>query len=252
VNALVEANYSAEEMPNALKALKNQFEVDLSEGEPAVFYSSHPRLNERIAYITELVSAIRPRTSHPLVEAERYAARVEKAVRHDIGLEIQVGRPRTAVAIAERLIKGNPNSAENHFLLGEAYRALGPRTKKPTVEEQTADAKKKTRKLLSKATAKEFEKSLLETPGGTTALSESSTLAEEAYEKSLELDPAYAKAYRGLGFLFERSGRAPQAIEAYRKYLDGAPNGLDRQQIKQRVEALEKAMGGQPVTPSPQ
>jgi predicted Zn-dependent protease len=252
VQAMVDADYSAEEMPNAFRALKNQYEVDLSTGEPPVFYSSHPRLNERIAYITELVNATRPKTPHPMVEAERYSARTEKAVRHNIGLEIQVGQMRTAVALAKRLVKNNPNSAENHFLLGEAYRALGPRTEKPTEQEQTPDAKNKTRKLMGKSTMREYEKALLDAPGGAAALAESSRQAEEAYRKAMELDPAYAKTYRGLGFLYERAGQGPQAMEAFRKYLELAPNALDRGQITRRVEALEKAASSQAATQPPQ
>jgi predicted Zn-dependent protease len=251
VGALVEADYSAEEMPNALKALKNQYEVDLSEGEPRVFYSSHPRLSERISYITELVNETRPKTRHPMVEAERYFTRTEKALRHDVTLEIQIGQARTAVALAERLVKNSPNSAENHFLLGEAYRALGPRTEKPTAEEQTSDAKKKTRKLTSKTTLNEYEKALLESPGAPAALAESTKLAEEAYKKAAAMDPAFAKTFRGLGFLYERAAQAPQAIEAYRKYLEAAPKAFDRPQIERRVEALEKAATPQPASPPP-
>jgi len=249
VGAMVEADYSAEEMPNALKSLKNQYEVDLSEGEPRVFYSSHPRLNERIGYITELVNATRPKTPHPMVEAERYLARTEKPLRHDVTLEIQIGQARTAVAIAKLLVKNNTNSAENHFLLGEAYRALGPRTEKPTAEEQVSDAKKKTRKLVSKTTLNEYEKALLEAPGGPAALSESAKLAEEAYKQAAVVDPAFAKTFRGLGFLYERAAQAPQAIEAYRKYLEAAPKAFDRPQIERRVETLEKAAAGPPATP---
>jgi predicted Zn-dependent protease len=251
VEALVEADYSPEEMPNALKALKNQYEVDLSQGEPAVFYSSHPRLSERIAYITELVNETRPKTAHPMVEAERYAARTEKALQHDISLEIQVGRARTAVAFAKRLIKNKPNSAENNFLLGEAYRALGPRTEKPAAEEQTSDGKKKTRKLMGKSTLSEYEKALLDSPEAPTALAESTKLAEEAYKKAAAIDPAFAKTFRGLGFLYERAGQGPQAIEAYRKYLEAAPKAFDGPQILRRVESLEKAAAGQPATLAP-
>jgi len=186
-----------------------------------------------------------------MVEAERYAARTEKAVRHDISLEIQVGRPRTAVAFAKHLVKTNPNSAENCYLLGEAYRALGPRTEKPTDEEQTSDAKKKTRKVQAKSTLQEYEKGLLEAPGGPAALAESAKLAEEAYRKAAAIDPAFAKTYRGLGFLYERAGQGPQAIEAYRKYLEAAPNAFDRPQIERRTEILKKAVADQPATRPP-
>ncbi len=251
VEALVEADYSAEEMPNALKALKNEYEVDLSEGEPRVFYSSHPRLSERIAYITELVNATQPKTRHPMVEAERYFARTEKALRHDVTLEIQIGQARTAVALAKRLVKNDPNSAENYFLLGEAYRALGPRTEKPAAEELLSDAKKKTRKLVSKSTMNEYEKALLEAPGAPAALTESTKLAEAAYNQAAATDPAFARTFRGLGFLYERAAQAPQAIEAYRKYLEVAPKAFDRPQIERRVEALEKAAAGQTATQPP-
>jgi predicted Zn-dependent protease len=251
VQAMWEADYSLEEIPNAFKALKNQYEVDLSEGEPAVFYSSHPRLNERIGYITELVNSTRPKTRHPMVEAERYFARTEKAVRHDVGLEIQSGLARTAVAHAKRLVKLNPGAVENHFLLAEAYRALGPRTEVPTDDEKTSDAKKKTRKLLSKSTLREYEATLMATPEGKTALVESARLAEESYRKVLEMDPAFAKAHRGLGFLYERAERWAEAVESFRKYLETATNAPDRAQIVRRLESLEKTIANATAVQQP-
>ncbi len=49
-------------------------------------------------------------------------------MRHDVSLEILIGRERTAVGIAKRLTELNPESAENAYLLGEAHRrwAAGP------------------------------------------------------------------------------------------------------------------------------
>jgi tetratricopeptide (TPR) repeat protein len=186
-----------------------------------------------------------------MVEAERYFARTEKAVRHDVGLEIQSGLARTAVAHAKRLVKLNPGAVENHFLLAEAYRALGPRTEVPTDDEKTSDAKKKTRKLLSKSTLREYEATLMATPEGKTALVESARLAEESYRKVLEMDPAFAKAHRGLGFLYERAERWAEAVESFRKYLETATNAPDRAQIVRRLESLEKTIANATAVQQP-
>ena len=247
VLSLVEADYSAEEMINTFRLLQKSHEVQL-EGEP-VFYRSHPKLRERIAYTTDLVNANRPRTRHPKVEAERYGVFVERVARHNVGLDILGGRARTALAVARRLVTLNSKSSDNFHTLGEAWRALGPRTPEPTPEEVSSHGKKQTRKMVGKMTFQEYEDGLMATPEGKTAWEASRKEAEEAYRKALELDPANAKAHRGLGFLYERARLAPQCVEEFRKYLELSPGAPDRLQITRRLEAMEEQIVKQATVP---
>lgn len=246
VLALVEADYSAEEMVNTFRLLQKSHEVELTQ----VFYTDHPKLQERIEYTTELVNANRPRTRHPKVEAEPYARAVEKVARHNIGLDILEGRARTAVAVAQRLVMLNAKSSEDFFTLGEAFRALGPRTPEPTAQEVSSQGKKQTRKMVTKMTQQEYEDALMATPEGKVAWEANRKQAEEAYRKALELDSTDAKAHRGLGFLYEREHLAPQAVEEFRKYLELSPTAPDRLQITRHLEAMEKEGKKETLAPS--
>src|SRR5712692_6681551 len=125
VGAINDANYSTEEMIITFRLLDSPHEVDLSQG----FYHDHPKLKDRIAYVSEAVDGLHARTPHPLVEEERYVAATGLVDRDNVTMNIYAGRQRTAVAVAQRLVKKDPKSAANFRALGDAFRALGPRTR---------------------------------------------------------------------------------------------------------------------------
>ena len=151
--------------------------------------------------------------------------------------------------MAERLTKQNPRSSEDFRALGDAFRALGPRTPDPSPEELSAKGKKDARKMTTKLTDEEYENALMATPAGQSALEASQKQSEAAYWKALELDPGDAAAHRGLGFLYEQQRRAAQCAREFRKYLELSPEALDQAQILRRLEAAEK-QGSPGVTPS--
>jgi predicted Zn-dependent protease len=245
VGAVNQADYSTEEMINALKLLESSHEVELSR----VFYQDHPKLEDRIGYIGEAIHQTRAHTRHPMVEQERYVAATEKVSRDNVALDIRASRRRTAVAVAERLTKQNPRSSEDFRALGDAFRALGPRTPDPSPEELSAKGKKDARKMTTKLTDEEYENALMATPAGQSALEASQKQSEAAYWKALELDPGDAAAHRGLGFLYEQQRLAAQCAREFRKYLELSPEALDQAQILRRLEAAEK-QGAPGVTPS--
>jgi beta-barrel assembly-enhancing protease len=248
VGAVNEADYSAEEMLNAFRQLASSHEVDLSQ----VFYQDHPKLKDRISYTSELVNSTHPRTPHPRVEAERYVASTEKVAHHNIELDIRAGRERTAVAVAQRLVKQNPESSEEYCALGDAFRALGPRTPEPTPEELSSQGKEETRKLVRKLTEREYEEVLMATSAGKASWEVNQKQSEEAYRRALELNPANARAHRGLGFLFERGHLPAQSAEEFRKYLELAPNAPDQLQIRRHIEADEtEVTKNTPASPKP-
>jgi predicted Zn-dependent protease len=250
VAAVNMADYSTEEMINAFKLLESSHEVELSH----VFYQDHPKLDDRIGYVSDAIHDTRPLTRHPMVEEERYVAATEKVSRDDIALDIRAGRERTAVAVALRLAKQNPKSSEDFRALGDAFRALGPRTPDPTPEELSSKGKKDARKMETKFTDQEYDDALMATPAGQAAMQASQKKSEEAYQKAVELDPGNAAAHRGLGFLYEKQRLPAQCAGEFREYLELAPNALDQLQIRRRLESAEKE-SAPPVTtnaaPSP-
>jgi len=245
LRAMARNNYPPIQMAATFELLKAGYEVQL-EKEARGLYIDHPRLDERIRYVNEIADTL-PLAGPAIVRPSEYTKEMEQVLRHDVSLEILTGRARTAVAVATRLRDMNPENSEHAFLLGEAYRALGGRTPVPRPEEITDSAKNATRKQLSKMTLQEYEASLRTTPEGKAAWSANVKTAEEAYNRALSLDPQNARAVRGLAFLHDEDGRASEALEGYRKYLQLSPTALDAYRIKKRADDLEKASAASAV-----
>jgi predicted Zn-dependent protease len=239
LKAMARNGYSPDQMGATFELLKSGYEVQL-EKEARGLYIDHPRLDERIKYVSEMAEKLTIQ-GEPIVRAGEYSRQTERVMRHDVSLEILTGRARTAVGVAKRLTELDPESAENAYVLGEAYRALGGRTFRPQPEELTDSAKSATRKQLGKMTLLEYETSLRATPEGKKAWLENVKSAEVAYGRALTIDPNYARALCGQASLYDEDGRSAQALEGYRKYLELAPNAMDAYRVKKRIEALEKA-----------
>ncbi len=101
--------------------------------------------------------------------------------------------------------------------------------------------------MTEKLTDQEYDNALMATAAGKAAMAVSQKQSEEAYKEALELDPANAAAYRGMGFLYEKQNLPAQCAEEFRKYLELAPNAMDQLQIHRRLEAAEKS-SAPPVT----
>jgi len=64
--------------------------------------------------------------------------------------------------------------------------------------------------------------------------------AEELYQRALSLKDPVPVIHRGLGMLYESLRRNDEAIAEYQKYLDLAPNAVDRERILRRIEGLKR------------
>lgn len=240
LQAMARNNYAPIQMAGLFEQLKDDTEVQLQK-EPGGLYADHPRLDERMRYVSEMADKL-PLSGTAIVRAAEYDRQMERVFRHDISLEILTGRARTALVIAQRLTDINPDSSENACLMGESYRALGGRTPRPRPEELTDSGKSATRKQLSKLTPLEYEAALRKTPEGQAAWAANVKSAETAYKRALTLDPQNARAVRGLAALYDADGRSAEALDGYRKYLQLAPGATDTYRIKKRTEDLEKTL----------
>jgi len=250
VNTLQLQGYDLREFSRGFELLRKGPEVDLSK-EP-VFWASHPKLADRVKYVDTMAAQLQPTPTSLRVGAPPYRAATKNVIRHNAGLAVMLGQPRTAAAIAQRLIADEPNNPENLALLGDAYRTLGARTPVPDDEELTDHAKNEARKRMHKMTMVEYDKALLADPHGVGNWEANVARSEETYRKALAMDPNNASSHRGLGFLYERKDRRTSATEEFKKYLELAPDAKDARQIKLHIESLEKmASAGATATETP-
>ena len=238
VNTLRVQGYDLREFSRGFELLRKGPEVDLSK-EP-VFWASHPKLADRVQYVTSMAEQLQPKPAGLRIGAPEYRAATTSAIRHDAGLALMLGRPRTAVAIAKRLIAEEPTNPDNLALLGDAYRTLGARTPVPDDDELTDAAKNETRKRMRKMTVVEYDKALMADPHGSEHWEANLTLSEAAYRKALAMDANNPNSHRGLGFLYERKEQKSTAAEEFRKYLAAAPDAKDGRQIRLHIESLNK------------
>jgi predicted Zn-dependent protease len=238
VDMMISAEYSPEEMVNVMKLLDKDFEGE----NIRLFYNDHPSLDERIKYLSSYLGARADRVTHQMElnrERAAYFGQMEPVMRHDLQLAINAARFRSAVYLAQRLVEFHPDS-ENLFWLAEAYRTLGPRSPQLTEKELTNSAKKDAAKKQLKRTLEEEELELLATPAGKDYWQQHQTKAEELYLRALNAENPVPVVHRGLGMLYEKLGRANDAVAKYEKYLELAPNAIDRERIKRRIEALRR------------
>ena len=238
VDLMMSAEYPPEEMVKALKLLSNDIEGE----QLKLFYNDHPQLQDRIGYVSTYLGTKAQKTtaaSELKREKNAYLKRIETLAHHDIQLEINAARFRTALHLSQRLTELAPDSSENIFWLAESYRALGPRSPELSEKELTNSAKKDAAKQRAKRTPEEEERDLLATEIGQQNWKTNQSKSEELYLKALNLDNPSPLAHRGLGMLYEKTGRGKEAIDEYQKYLELAPGAVDRERIQRHVEALK-------------
>jgi predicted Zn-dependent protease len=93
VNTLLLQGYDLREFSRGFELLRKGPEVDLSK-EP-VFWASHPKLADRVQYVSAMAEKQQPRSASLRIGAPEYLAATKSAIRHDAGLALMLGRPRT-------------------------------------------------------------------------------------------------------------------------------------------------------------
>jgi predicted Zn-dependent protease len=238
IDMMISAEYPPEEMVQVMKLLDKDIEGE----NVRLFYNDHPSLDERIKYLSSYLGARAERKTGKMElhrEREGYFQAVLPVMRHDIQLSINAGRFRSAVYLAQRLVDFRPDS-ENLFWFAEAYRTLGPRPPQLSERELTNSAKKDAAKKRQKRTIEEEERDLLATPAGKENWQQHQQKAEELYLRALNAENPLPASHRGLGMLYEKLGRANDAVVEYQKYIDLALSSPDRERILRRIEGLRR------------
>lgn len=76
--------------------------------------------------------------------------------------------------------------------------------------------------------------------GGTYLAKKDYFQARGNLQKSLELKPDEASTHKKLGELYEETGRFPEAIKAYQRFLQLDPKNPDAAKIRQKIEDLRR------------
>ncbi len=74
------------------------------------------------------------------------------------------------------------------------------------------------------------------------------------YQEAARIDPYYARAFLGMGRVYDRLGLRQKALDNYRKYLDLLPSSKQAEEAKEvhkAIERLERQVGAtQPAAPT--
>src|SRR6185295_9441204 len=234
---LTAAGYQPDEMVNVIKVLQKDIEGE----QVSSFYNDHPKLQDRVNYLSNSLSTRANKMSDDQLKAARaeYLAKMELADRQDVELAILDERFRTAVFVSQKLVDFHPDQSANVYYLAESYRALGPRTPELTAKELTGGEKKKAAKNRRRRTLEEQDAELMKTVAGQQAWKTNQEKAEQLYLRALELNQYNYLVHRGLGMLYEKIGRKEEAISQYRKYIELAPReAADMERFRRRLQTL--------------
>ncbi len=167
-----------------------------------------------------------------------YPRRMRPVFIQNIRLDLDCRAFRSAAAGAARLVDSQPHDAEALYWLAESYRSLGPRKLVLDAVELTDSGQRKAYRKMVRATEQEEAAALAKTPEGKAALETNQRQAGNYYHLALEADSTFAEAHIGLGILYQDQNNSVGAIAEYRKYLDLAPHGPDRERVERRLAEL--------------
>ena len=223
--------------PHAMAAAFELLDQDSTlEYEPRpTFYHDHPKLKEREAAALQYADAHTP-VNAQIGSEQDYVNAVIPAIVSDAEDDLEIRKPRSAVARATRLVNASPTNPEYQMLLGEAYRQLGAKTTEPTEEELTHRGEATQRKQMLYMSEEQEQQKLLSTDQGRATSKQNQAAAEKLFLSVIQEEPDAAIVYRELGFLYEDEGRYPDAAANYQDYLNRLPpNSLDRYRIERRI-----------------
>jgi predicted Zn-dependent protease len=181
-----------------------QRESDGEKSNQPFFFSTHPRLQERIENLRELTEKAQAsgqsQTPRPK-DSERFAKCTQKLLIDHVRMNIEKGRLQVAQSALQKYFRLWPESTEAFFLQGEIYRRSGKGD--PHVQ-----------------------------------------LAVDAYRKAIQIDPSNAKAHREIGLFFRELKRNEEASGALQRFLILSPQAPDAPIIQEYIKELTQSQQG--------
>jgi cytochrome c-type biogenesis protein CcmH/NrfG len=137
-------------------------------------------------------------------------------------------RGQSAVAFLEGRVRDHPDDPAARLDLAEAYLAAGDTGGALRQYEEVLRLDRENAEALVRVGA------ILAGTGGPRA----ARTALETVNRALAIDPDYPEALYWRGVILDSLHRRPGAVEAYRDYLDAAPFGAYRDEVRSRLEEL--------------
>lgn len=203
---MLAANYDINEAPRIFKHLKEDF--DKEKKPDPFFFSSHPKLDERIESYNELITSVYAKEAQDKLKVrneKEFILLTKNLLLDNAELDISLGRLETAKAMVEKYISNFSDNAQGYYYLGKVY----------TQKYQQPENKK----LKEKITKEELKQRAI-----------------EYYKKAIAKDAAFGLSYRDLGILYFKDGNKPEAEEYFRRYITVCPSGKDKTYIENYIK----------------
>jgi predicted Zn-dependent protease len=120
LDLMVRAGYDPTEAPKAF--LEMQKELDEQKIKESFFYSSHPRLQERIENFESSIKTTYRDQRGGVKNADLFLRKTERVVVDNAQLDLKAGRFRTAQWGAEKAMAIQPRDPKAYYVLGEVLR----------------------------------------------------------------------------------------------------------------------------------
>ncbi len=236
------AGYDPRQVPRMLQILAQD-----PEGENPEFkskWATHPALMARVDYTQAMLPGVMVgHKTEPLkVNAQGYRSMVRRVSLDTVQDLIAADEPRTAVTLAQRLLKEDGDDPAALIALGDARCALGPLALLGGEADLTNKQKVKNLRQKAYYTRSEREAKLLEAPEGRETLRKNLDLARQSYQRALTIDGSAAEAHRGLGHVYNRLGRPIDAGKEFVIYLKARPQAPDKPVILGELKAINATL----------
>jgi predicted Zn-dependent protease len=239
---MVAAGYDPRAMARVFEIMQEDPEDEKPKRSTA--WSTHPQLQTRAedsrARAATLLAGVDPASLR--VAAEEYRRLVRRLSLDTVQELIAADYPRSAHALATRLVSEDPGDAMRHLALGDATRALGACPVETGESGVTNAEKREHQKERNKMTRGEREATRLGTPEGQENLRRNMEAARRMYMRALELDPDLAEAHRGVGLALSHLDQPEDAGKELLLYLRARPDAVDRSIVLARLKELTEAI----------
>jgi predicted Zn-dependent protease len=222
LRAIARAGYASEQGPQMFLRLNEMADYDAF---TTFFYGNHPSNTAREKYTRALIeSGEVPRNPDGRLGETELRAATRRAVEENVRLRLQARHYEYARLEVERAYGYYGDSASLRYLEGEIHR-LRAEDPEGTAREAAMRAHDP------------YDSAALEPLRAHRA--EELDAAEKSYTRSLELDPKYFKAQRGLGEIALERGQDADALKLLDGYLDADPNAPDYRYVERLLKRIK-------------